>query len=309
MAEPITSKWCRPSGCSTRARPTMVITRTQGGGEIAFQAGHAPFLGALRREPHRGLPGRRRRCRTSPCTRGFVEVSGTPPRCRSCPTSAELAEDIDVERAKAALEHRSPRAPRRADGERDRPGDLRPRPGDRPPQGHRHQLHRVSLLGRAVRFVPAPTPNEPRFVSAPTPNEPRFVSAPTPNEPRRRQVHIGSVGGWPAIRSRPHSSREHRRGSAPRWRGCSVRPGCRRCSSRVAAIASGRSPASTTAARCWRPISARSRAERRVVERIKSDGAADRSRREQRRLRHQWRVPRTRRRATRGRDRVERRRR
>ena len=37
--------------------------------------------------------------------RGFVEVSGTPTKVSILSDTAELAEDIDVERAKAALEH------------------------------------------------------------------------------------------------------------------------------------------------------------------------------------------------------------
>ena len=38
---------------------TMVITRTLGGGEIAFQPGHAPFLGALTESHTPGVPRRR----------------------------------------------------------------------------------------------------------------------------------------------------------------------------------------------------------------------------------------------------------
>ena len=39
------------------------------------------------------------------------------------------------------------------------------------------------------------------------------------------RASVGSVAGWPAIRSRPRWSPERRRASARRWRGCSVRPG------------------------------------------------------------------------------------
>ena len=82
----------------------MVITRTVGGGEIAFQAGHAPFLGALV-ENHTRVFQTDGTVQDIAVHRGFVEVSGKPPRCRSCPTRPSSAEDIDVERAKAALEH------------------------------------------------------------------------------------------------------------------------------------------------------------------------------------------------------------
>ena len=78
---------------------TMVITRTLGGGEIAFQAGHAPFLAALTENHTRVF-------RTDGSTLdlavhgGFVEVSGNKVSILS--DTAELGSDIDVERARAA---------------------------------------------------------------------------------------------------------------------------------------------------------------------------------------------------------------
>ena len=79
----------------------MVITRTDGGGEIAFQAGHAPFLATLV-ENHTRIYLADGKIQDVAVHRGFVEVSHDKVSILS--DNAELAEDIDVERAKAALE-------------------------------------------------------------------------------------------------------------------------------------------------------------------------------------------------------------
>ena len=82
---------------------TMVITRTLEGGEVAFQAGHASFLGAL-------VENRTRLFLTDGTVQdiavhgGFVEVSGTPTTVSILSDAAELAQDIDVEKVKADLE-------------------------------------------------------------------------------------------------------------------------------------------------------------------------------------------------------------
>jgi F-type H+-transporting ATPase subunit epsilon len=81
----------------------MVITRTLGGGEIAFQEGHAAFLGALV-ESHTRVFQTDGSIQDLAIHRGFVEVSGTPTKISILSDTAELAEDIDVERAKEALE-------------------------------------------------------------------------------------------------------------------------------------------------------------------------------------------------------------
>lgn len=81
----------------------MVITRILGEGEIAFQAGHAPFLGALV-ENHTRIYLTDGKVQDIAVHRGFVEVSGTPSVVSILSDTAELAEEIDVERAKAALE-------------------------------------------------------------------------------------------------------------------------------------------------------------------------------------------------------------
>jgi F-type H+-transporting ATPase subunit epsilon len=95
---------------------TMVILRTQGGGDIAFLPGHAPFLGALVEwtgaihladgtVKHAAIHG------------GFVEVSGDSVSILA--DVAELAEDIDVARAEESLRQ----AQRRADREHDADAD------------------------------------------------------------------------------------------------------------------------------------------------------------------------------------------
>jgi F-type H+-transporting ATPase subunit epsilon len=78
-----------------------VIARTIGGGEIAFLTGHAPFVGALdigtvRVHAEDGTD------ETIAVHGGFVEVSQD--RVTVLSDVAEVASQIDVERARAALE-------------------------------------------------------------------------------------------------------------------------------------------------------------------------------------------------------------
>jgi F-type H+-transporting ATPase subunit epsilon len=80
---------------------TMVITRTFGGGEIAFQANHAPFVGALA-ENHTRVFQVDGVVRDIAIHGGFVEVSGNKVSILS--DVAELADEIDIERARAAKE-------------------------------------------------------------------------------------------------------------------------------------------------------------------------------------------------------------
>jgi F-type H+-transporting ATPase subunit epsilon len=79
---------------------TMVITRTLGGGEIAFLPGHAPFLGALT-ENHTRVFLVDGSTVDMAVHAGFVEVSNNSVAILS--DTAELGPDIDVERARAAL--------------------------------------------------------------------------------------------------------------------------------------------------------------------------------------------------------------
>jgi F-type H+-transporting ATPase subunit epsilon len=78
---------------------TMVITRTLGGGEIAFLPGHAPFLGALT-ENHTRIFLVDGSTLDLAVHAGFVEVSDNSVAILS--DIAELGPDIDVARAEAA---------------------------------------------------------------------------------------------------------------------------------------------------------------------------------------------------------------
>jgi F-type H+-transporting ATPase subunit epsilon len=82
---------------------TMVITRTLEGGEVAFQSGHQAFLGALV-ENHTRVFQTDGTVQDIAVHRGFVEVHGDPTVVTILSDTAELSQDIDVERAKAALE-------------------------------------------------------------------------------------------------------------------------------------------------------------------------------------------------------------
>lgn len=80
---------------------SMVIARTVGGGDIAFMPGHAPFLGALETwtvELHLADGARD----TAAVHGGFIEVSDD--RVIILSDVAELASQIDVERARRAQE-------------------------------------------------------------------------------------------------------------------------------------------------------------------------------------------------------------
>lgn len=77
----------------------QVITRTVDGGEIAFLPGHAPFLGALVENHTRiYLPGGT--VQDLAVHGGFVEVA--PDHVTILSDAAELASDIDIERARRA---------------------------------------------------------------------------------------------------------------------------------------------------------------------------------------------------------------
>ena len=103
MPEPLIVEVVSPEAVLYTGEADMVITRTAGGGEIAFQAGHAPFLGALI-ENHTRVFQTDGTVQDLAIHRGFVEVSGDPTKVSILSDTAELAEDIDIERAKDALE-------------------------------------------------------------------------------------------------------------------------------------------------------------------------------------------------------------
>jgi F-type H+-transporting ATPase subunit epsilon len=75
---------------------TQVITRTLGGGEIAFLPGHAPFLGALT-ENHTRITLADGSVLDVAVHGGFVQVSGDTVSILS--DVAELGEQIDRQRA------------------------------------------------------------------------------------------------------------------------------------------------------------------------------------------------------------------
>ena len=91
---------------------TMVILRTLGGGDIAFLPGHAPFLGALT-EWSGQLHLADGTVKHVAIHNGFVEVSNNTVAILA--DTAELAEDIDVDRAQEALRVAQERAERTDD--------------------------------------------------------------------------------------------------------------------------------------------------------------------------------------------------
>jgi F-type H+-transporting ATPase subunit epsilon len=103
MAEAMRVEVVSPEKVLYSGEANMVITRTSGGGEIAFQAGHAAFLGVLV-ENHTRVFQTDGEMIDLAVHRGFVEVSGNPTKVSILSDTAELSTDIDVERAKAALE-------------------------------------------------------------------------------------------------------------------------------------------------------------------------------------------------------------
>ncbi|MBC48735.1 MAG: ATP synthase F1 subunit epsilon [Ilumatobacter sp.] len=103
MADPIIVEVVSPEKVLYSGEADMVITRTAGGGEIAFQAGHAAFLGVLV-ENHTRVFQTDGQVQDIAVHRGFVEVSGNPTKISLLSDTAELAADINVDRAKEALE-------------------------------------------------------------------------------------------------------------------------------------------------------------------------------------------------------------
>jgi F-type H+-transporting ATPase subunit epsilon len=93
---------------------TQVITRTLGGGEIAFLPGHAPFLGALT-ECHTRITLAEGTIVDAAIHGGFVQVSGTTVSLLS--DAAELGEEIDRARALAAKERAEERLRHEHDAE------------------------------------------------------------------------------------------------------------------------------------------------------------------------------------------------
>ena len=84
----------------------MVIARTLGGGDIAFLPGHAPFVGALGTGILTIRPAGGGADEKVAVHGGFVEVSGSAESSTVTVLSdvAEMASQIDVERARRAKE-------------------------------------------------------------------------------------------------------------------------------------------------------------------------------------------------------------
>ena len=122
MAATMTVEVVSPEAVLYSGEGTMVITRTLGGGEVAFQPGHAPFLAALT-ENHTRVFLADGSVEDIAVHGGFVEVSGNKVSILS--DSAEIGSAIDVARAQAAKERAEER--------------LR----------HEHDAEAVSALGRA----------------------------------------------------------------------------------------------------------------------------------------------------------------
>jgi F-type H+-transporting ATPase subunit epsilon len=101
MANPLTVEVVSPERLLFSGEATMVITRTLGGGEIAFQSGHMPFLGALT-DNHTRVFLTDGTVTDIAVHGGFVEVSENKVSILS--DAAELSTEIDVERARAAKE-------------------------------------------------------------------------------------------------------------------------------------------------------------------------------------------------------------
>jgi F-type H+-transporting ATPase subunit epsilon len=119
MADSLTVEVVSPARVLYSGQATMVITRTLsgeggGGGEIAFQAGHMPFLGALSDNHTRVflLDGT---VADIAVHGGFVEVSEN--RVSILSDAAELSPEIDVDRARSAKERAENRLRQEHDAE------------------------------------------------------------------------------------------------------------------------------------------------------------------------------------------------
>ncbi|HEY5664003.1 MAG TPA: ATP synthase F1 subunit epsilon [Ilumatobacter sp.] len=114
MSEPMKVEVVSPEKVLYSGESTMVITRTIGGGEIAFQPGHAAFLGALQ-ECHTRVYLVDGTITDIAVHGGFVEVSNNKVSILS--DNAELGGAIDVERARAAKERAEERLRHEHDAE------------------------------------------------------------------------------------------------------------------------------------------------------------------------------------------------
>jgi F-type H+-transporting ATPase subunit epsilon len=101
MAETMRVEVVSPEKVLFAGEATEVITRTLGGGEIAFLAGHAPFLGALA-DSHTRVKLVDGSVVDVAVHGGFVQVANNTVSILS--DEAELGEDIDLRTAEAERE-------------------------------------------------------------------------------------------------------------------------------------------------------------------------------------------------------------
>lgn len=99
MADSMKVEVVSPERVLFSGEASQVITRTLEGGEIAFLRGHIPFLGALV-ENHTRIYLVDGKVQDLAVHGGFVEVA--PDHVTILSDAAELAEDIDVARARLA---------------------------------------------------------------------------------------------------------------------------------------------------------------------------------------------------------------
>jgi F-type H+-transporting ATPase subunit epsilon len=112
MANTMAVEVVSPESVLYSGEGTMVITRTIGGGEIAFQPGHAAFLGALQ-ECHTRVYLENGDVADIAVHGGFVEVSNNTVSILS--DAAEMGSDVDVERAREARARAAETLQREAD--------------------------------------------------------------------------------------------------------------------------------------------------------------------------------------------------
>ena len=149
MAEALQVDLVSPEKVLFSGEANMVITRTLGGGEIAFQAGHAPFVGALV-ENHTRIFLTDGTIQDVAVHRGFIEVSGNPSRVSILSDVAELADDIDVDAGERGA--RASPAHAQAAARRSRPHrcGCRQGSGAGAPRCDRLRLHRLTLAPGVV---------------------------------------------------------------------------------------------------------------------------------------------------------------
>jgi F-type H+-transporting ATPase subunit epsilon len=98
---PVTVQIVSPERVLYEDEAEMVVCRTLGGGDIAFLAGHEPFLGGLATHPVKVVRSDGAE-RVFAVHGGFVEVAHD--RVIVLSDVAELAEEVDVVRAERARE-------------------------------------------------------------------------------------------------------------------------------------------------------------------------------------------------------------